>query len=121
MRSSAQASKTEVENAYSQWALEARKDRPPESMDEYFRTWASFFDHYAPKVKEWRRRNAGYHQGISSLIRFHIPETLRVLEIGSSTGDLLAETHPRRGVGIDISGEMVRIARENYPNLEFHQ
>jgi len=121
MRSSAQASKTAAEDTYAQWAREARKDRPPESMDEYFRTWASFFDHYAPKVKEWRRRNAGYHQGISSLMRFYVPENLRVLEIGSGTGDLLAETHPRRGVGTDISGEMVRLARQNYPNLEFHQ
>lgn len=26
---------------------------------------------------------------------------------------------PRRGLGIDISGEMVRLARQKHPNLEF--
>ncbi len=44
-----------------------------------------------------------------------------MLEVGSGTGDLLVATRPRRGVGIDISSEMVRLARIKYPALEFHQ
>ncbi len=69
--------------------------------------------------REWRRRNEGYHRTISSLCRFYIPASARVLEIGSGTGDLLAATAPRRGVGIDISPEMVRLAASKHPDLEF--
>jgi SAM-dependent methyltransferase len=121
MRPSVQDVPAEAEDAYPHWAREVRKERPPASMDEYLRGWAAFFDHYALKVKEWRRRNAGYHQGLSSLTRFYIPENQRVLEVGSGTGELLAATRPRRGVGIDISSAMVRIAQESYPDFEFHQ
>ena len=121
MRPLAQDLPVEAEGAYPHWAREARKERPPASMDEYFRGWAAFFDHYALIVKEWRRRNAGYHQGLSSLTRFYIPENQRVLEVGSGTGELLAATRPRRGVGIDISSAMVRVAQESYPDLEFQQ
>ena len=90
-------------------------------MDEYVRGWEAFFDHYAATVATWHRRNAGYHQALASLARFYVPADSRVLEIGSGTGDLLAATRPRHGVGVDISGEMVRLARKNYPQMEFHQ
>src|SRR6266446_6994124 len=96
MRSSAQTSPKLPEDPERQWVWEARKERPPESMEKYFRDWAAFFDQYAPKVKHWRRRNAGYHRAISSLMRFYIPRNQRVLEIGSGTGDLLAEILPQR-------------------------
>src|SRR5262249_20203200 len=119
MRLSVQDVPAEAEDAYPHWAREVRKERPPASMDEYLRGWAAFFDRYALKVKEWLRRNAGYHQRLSSLTRFYIPENQRVLEAGSGTGELLAATRPRRGVGIDISRAMVRIAWESYPDLEF--
>lgn len=37
------------------------------------------------------------------------------MEIGCGTGELLARLSPSRGVGIDFSPEMVRVARENFP------
>lgn len=43
-----------------------------------------------------------------------------MLEIGSGTGDLLAAVEPSEGVGIDISREMVELAKRKYPGLEFH-
>ncbi|HUI41050.1 MAG TPA: bifunctional class I SAM-dependent methyltransferase/glycosyltransferase family 2 protein [Terriglobia bacterium] len=106
---------------YPEWAKQARRDRLPASMEEYFQSWADFFDHYAATVETWRRRNAGYHRALASLARFHVPEGSRVLEVGSGTGDLLAATRPRRGVGIDISGGMVHLAQTKYPDLEFRQ
>lgn len=106
---------------YSEWARQARKDRLPTSMEEYVRSWAAFFDHYASTVERWRRRNAGYYRALSSLARFYVAEGSSVLEVGSGTGDLLAATRPRRGVGIDISGGMVDLARKKYPHLEFRQ
>jgi hypothetical protein len=42
-----------------------------------------------------------------------------VLELGSGTGDLLAACRPSHGLGIDISGEMTRLASARHPHLEF--
>jgi SAM-dependent methyltransferase len=88
-------------------------------MEEHLNGVKEFFDHYASSVESWQRRNAGYHRTISSLCQFYIPASARVLEIGSGVGDLLAATAPSRGVGVDISPEMVRLAALKHPNLEF--
>jgi hypothetical protein len=52
-------------------------------------------------------------------MRFLIPPNANVLEIGCGEGQLLAALAPARGVGLDFSAEMIRIAREKYPRLEF--
>ncbi len=104
---------------YPRWAREVRKAKLPTQMGEHLTEVEEFFDHYASCVERWRRRNYTYHLTISSLCRFYVPASARVLEIGSGTGDLLAATAPRRGVGIDISPEMVRLAACKHPHLEF--
>jgi SAM-dependent methyltransferase len=104
---------------YPRWALEVRKDRLPTRLGEHLTEVEEFFDHYSSSVEKWRQRNRGYHRAISSLCRFYIPASARVLEIGCGTGDLLAATAPRRGLGIDISPEMVRLAASKHPDLEF--
>jgi SAM-dependent methyltransferase len=73
----------------------------------------------ADKRDEFRARNAYYYEEIDRLAKFFIPEGASVLEIGSSTGDLLAALAPRRGVGIDISPRAVETARAKHPGLEF--
>ena len=113
------AESTDRPKDYSRWAREVRRDKLPARMGEHLKEVEEFFDHYASGVEEWRRRNAGYHRSITSLCNFYIPNSARVLEIGSGTGDLLAATDPRRGLGIDISPEMVRLASSKHPNLEF--
>lgn len=45
----------------------------------------------------------------------------RILEIGCGDGELLASLRPLRGVGVDISAEVVARARENHPHLTFVQ
>jgi len=104
---------------YPRWARDVRKDKLPTRMGEHLGEVEEFFDHYALSVEKWRRRNEGYHRAISSLCSFYIPASARVLEIGSGTGDLLAATQPLRGLGIDISPEMVRLATSKHPDLEF--
>lgn len=104
---------------YPRWALEVRKDKLPADMEEHLRDTGAFFDHYAGSVENWLRRNAGYHRMIASLCRFYVPESARVLEVGSGTGYLLAATAPSRGLGIDISPEMVKLATSRHPELEF--
>ena len=98
-----------------------RTENPPSNMDEYLRDWERFFDDYAPQVDAWQGRNAGYHKAIGSVAGFYIPPGATVLELGSGTGDLLATLQPCDGWGIDISGEMVRLAAAKYPHLKFKQ
>jgi SAM-dependent methyltransferase len=50
-----------------------------------------------------------------------VPENASVLELGCGTGDLLSGLNPSRGVGIDISSEMVNVAARKHPELEFRQ
>ena len=77
------------------------------------------FDLLAEKRQYWRNRNRYYYDNQEKYFRFLVPEGLSILELGCGTGDLLDALRPKRGVGIDFSSEMVRIARERHPNLEF--
>lgn len=104
---------------YPRWALEVRKDKLPADMEEHLQDMKEFFDHYAGSVESWLQRNAGYHRMIASLCRFYVPQSASVMEVGSGTGYLLAATAPSRGLGIDLSPEMVRLARSRHPELEF--
>jgi SAM-dependent methyltransferase len=101
--------------------MSARKSQPPGTMDEYLQGWESFFDHYASSVEQWHRRNSGYHSSLESLVRFYVSPNASVLEVGSGTGDLLAAANPKRGLGVDISGEMVRVAQKRHVSLEFRR
>jgi SAM-dependent methyltransferase len=82
---------------------------------------ASRFDGLASTREEWIRRNRYYYEDQKRYYRFLVPEGVSVLELGCGTGDLLGALKPSRGVGIDISSEMVSLAAGKYPNLEFRQ
>jgi hypothetical protein len=71
---------------------------------------------------EWEfyyKKNAAYHDAITRLIRFVVPEGANVLQVGCATGDLLAELRPGTGVGVEMSPRMVARAKEKYPQLDF--
>jgi SAM-dependent methyltransferase len=78
-----------------------------------------YFDAMAPRRESWVARNRYYHRQLARAFSFCIPPGSRVLEIGSGVGQLLDALRPSRGVGIDISPEMVRLARQRFPHLEF--
>lgn len=61
-----------------------------------------------------------YHQWISRVYKFIIPEGLKVLEIGCGQGDLLATLKPSLGVGVDFAPTAIKIARNKYPYLHFY-
>ena len=77
------------------------------------------FDGLAPYYDRWINRNRFYHRCIGSLYSSIIPPSQKVLQVGCTTADLLAETKPSIGVGIDMSGNMIEIARGKYPHLQF--
>lgn len=77
------------------------------------------FDACAGRRAYWEHKARAYYDDQARYYRFLIPEGSRVLEIGSGLGNLLAAVKPRRGVGIDLSPEMVKEATRRHPDLEF--
>jgi SAM-dependent methyltransferase len=56
---------------------------------------------------------------LKEVYRFWVAPHQRILEVGCGKGDLLAALRPSRGVGVDFSPEMLRLAKESHPELEF--
>jgi len=78
------------------------------------------FDALSSDAGRARRQNRHYHREQTHYFRYLITENKRVLELGCGSGDLLNALKPSRGVGIDISPGMVKLARDKYPHLTFH-
>ena len=78
-----------------------------------------YFDSIAPKRKQWKRKRKYYNQSLEKYFSFIIPEGSSVLEIGCGTGELLNAVKPSYGVGIDFSAEMIKIAKESFPDYTF--
>jgi SAM-dependent methyltransferase len=79
------------------------------------------FEGLAESYLRWKARNRYYHAYLIRWCRSVLPPDARVLEIGSGRGDVLAGVDPGVGLGIDLSAEMVRRAREEHPHLAFRQ
>lgn len=77
------------------------------------------FDEIAPNYDYWKRKNSYYYSTIKAFISRIIPPGNSVLDIGCGTGEILAAMRPSRGVGIDISKEMIRLASEKFPQYTF--
>jgi glycosyltransferase involved in cell wall biosynthesis/SAM-dependent methyltransferase len=75
----------------------------------------SHFDKLAASRPAWVEKNRYYHDDMAALVSFMVPRGASVLELGCGVGDLLARLEPGRGLGVDFSPEMVRVARVRYP------
>jgi 2-polyprenyl-3-methyl-5-hydroxy-6-metoxy-1,4-benzoquinol methylase len=84
---------------------------------------AKYWEKYALESGTWESTRAYYRERLREIYRFLIPPGLRVLELGSGNGDLLASLEPSFGVGIDACPAMVEKAQKTYPksSLVFHQ
>jgi len=78
------------------------------------------YDRLAGERDAYRARNAYYYSLLNKHYRYFIPEGKKVLEVGCSTGELLNALNPSVGVGIDVSGQSIGIARQKFPRLQFH-
>ena len=56
------------------------------------------FDRGAPERDAWYMKNLFYHKQIQRFFAKHITPGKSILEIGCSTGNLLASFNPQRGV-----------------------
>lgn len=69
---------------------------------------------------KWIRKNKYYYEYLIEFLKFNIPENSKIIEIGCGTGFLLNSLKPSRGVGIDISTEMIKVSKDKYPEYEFY-
>ena len=105
-------SRTEAE-ATSAWgpkALELQNERIRQNQS----VWA------ATRAK-WIRRNKYYYGCLKRLLQHLVEPGKRVLNIRCQTGHLLHALQPSYGVGVEISAEMVAVARAAHPQFTYHE
>ncbi len=86
----------------------------------YQKSHIDYWQRIASEMRKWRGLGDYYHRRLAEVFGLIVPPGLRVLELGSGTGDLLAALEPSRGVGIDFAPAMLDKARAAHPDLEFH-
>jgi len=79
------------------------------------------FDKIAVQYDHWKQRNWYYHDTLKRFFGACVGPEDSVIEYGCGTGDILASVQARRKVGLDLSAQMTRIAREKHPDIEFRQ
>lgn len=79
------------------------------------------FNALAHKYDDYKNKNWYYYQAIKSILAEIIsePKSSSILDIGCGTGEILNFLKPKIGVGIDISENMVTIAKSKYPQYSF--
>jgi 2-polyprenyl-3-methyl-5-hydroxy-6-metoxy-1,4-benzoquinol methylase len=79
------------------------------------------FDKIASEYDLWKQRNFYYHECLKKLLKTLVPAGSSIADIGCATGDILASLEPSRGLGIDISPAMIKIAESKYgdDNIQF--
>jgi SAM-dependent methyltransferase len=69
----------------------------------------------------WIRRNRYYYECLKRLLRRLVEPGKRVLNIRCQTGHLLDALRPSHGVGVEISQEMIEVAREQHPAFTYNE
>lgn len=87
---------------------------------EYTRRRRMHWDAIAPAYNH-EGLSSGYHNRLLAVYREIIPPGSSILEIGCGCGRLLALLEPKRAVGVDFSGEMLRLAESRHPEISFIQ
>lgn len=75
------------------------------------------WDRVFSKARRKHRFANYYHRLLGRAYRFLVPTGLRVLELGCGDGSLLAGLQPSFGVGVDFSGQAIRAAKGEHPEL----
>jgi glycosyltransferase involved in cell wall biosynthesis len=77
------------------------------------------FDKIASERPIWFKRNRIYHEQSIRVCKPFLNLDSRVLELGSSTGDLINALNPAVGVGVDLSAASISIAQAHYPRYQW--
>jgi SAM-dependent methyltransferase len=89
-------------------ALEQRRERTRKHLAQI-----------AGRRESWINRNKYYYGLLSRLFRFLVEPHKRVLSVRCGTGTFLSAVSPRQAKGIDICSELIEIAQERNPTLDF--
>jgi SAM-dependent methyltransferase len=89
-------------------------------LTERQKTARELSDRLAGERDKWLARNRYFYDNDRQYMQFLVPAGQRVLELGCGEGQLLRSLRPSHGVGVDLSNEMIRLARERSPEFEFH-
>jgi SAM-dependent methyltransferase len=79
-------------------------------------------DHFESLAKNrnlWIKKNKYFYQEDNKYMQFLVGKDKRVLELGCGTGQLLNILDTSYGVGVDFSEENIKIAKKDYPHLNF--
>lgn len=95
---------------------QASRTAPAKRIDEADKL--RLLEHYrkvAGVKARFRKRNAYYYRELTRILRLLIPEGRTLLEAGCGDGFMLRQLRPRRGLGLDVCEEMIKLAREVPP------
>ena len=81
--------------------------------------WKKYFNGIASKRVQKRKRHSYYWKDITAYCDYFSHESLSVLEVGCGTGELLHGLRAAKKTGIDFSSEMISIAKQQYPEINF--
>ena len=90
--------------------LDAKRDKSRRHQSEH--AWSR---------QKWIDRNSYFYENLKRLLQFIVEPGKRVLNVRCQTGWFLNALRPEKGVGIDISLEMIAVARQLYPQFEYVQ
>ena len=88
-------------------------------QSEYTEARIAYWEQYAQSNSRFDILRRGYRDRLAEFYRFLIPPGMRVLELGSGEGDLLASVQPSVGVGVDFCPPMIHRAHARHPDLRF--
>lgn len=69
----------------------------------------------------WIRRSSYYYGCLKRLLRHLVEPGKRILNVRCQTGHLLDALAPSYGVGVEISSEMVEVARAQNPRFQYEE
>jgi hypothetical protein len=75
----------------------------------------------AERRAQWHRRNAYYYQLLMRVLRHVIEPGKRLLNLRCQTGLFLDGLSANHGVGVEISSEMIDIARRAHPRFSYFE
>jgi 2-polyprenyl-3-methyl-5-hydroxy-6-metoxy-1,4-benzoquinol methylase len=83
---------------------------------------ATHFDAVAEEYDYWKKKNWFYYDALRTIARSYVSNESNLLDVGCGTGAMIEATKPRRATGIDISPDMVEIAKarlKTHPEYTF--
>jgi SAM-dependent methyltransferase len=95
--------------------------RTDAARERYSRARRAHWDAFARRLDTWSGWEGYYRRRLTQVYQFLVAPGQRVLEIGCAQGDLLAELRPSLGIGLELSGEVLKRAARRHPQLRFIQ